>query len=112
MVKSGEVVFEYDKDYDLLYFRKRNDSLVAGTINIGDLTFDVGSDGEILGIEIDNASKIIGVSQDVLAGISSPKMAVFSAGNAIGVRYSFISNNNSNSIVGYLPRTEIEALVN
>ena len=59
MNRAG-VKVDYDIENDILYIEFKENEKVADTIEIGDDIFaDVGENGEILGIEIWNASKNI-----------------------------------------------------
>jgi len=59
MDRAG-VKVDYDVENDILYIEFKKNGKVADTVEIGDDIFaDVGENGEILGIEIWNASKNI-----------------------------------------------------
>ena len=59
MDRAG-VKVDYDIENDILYIEFKKNGKVADTVEIGDDIFaDVGENGEILGIEIWNASKNI-----------------------------------------------------
>ena len=91
MKKDSGVIADYDMDYDLLYLRKDVSKKVKGTFSIDNFVFDLSSDGDIIGIQIDNASSQIGTSPEILNSIKKAVFSVLTTPQAIGVRYGIIS---------------------
>lgn len=59
--------FEYDSDVDSLHIYSENSQEIIGSIDVGDLIFDISSDGSIVGLEIDNASLKFNTIPEVLS---------------------------------------------
>ena len=93
MKDKSEVIADYDMDYDLLYLRKDIEKKVSGTFSMDNFVFDLSSDGDIIGIQIDNASSQIGTSPEILDNIKKAVFSVLTTPQAIGVRYGIVSEH-------------------
>ena len=54
--------FEYIAEGDMFYIYNKSDEDIVGSLPVGNFVFDVGISGKIVGLEIDNASEIFGIS--------------------------------------------------
>jgi uncharacterized protein YuzE len=101
---------DYEEDLDLLYISNNsNKEKVFGTLVFGNLVFDVGTDGKILGAEIDCASKLFNLSQEQLIALRNAKilintvnnmltLGVFVEVNSIERTYQYVISNKKISL--------------
>ena len=89
MDKKRGTNFEYNSNLDSLYLYSGINEDVFGTINVGNLIFDVGVSGKLIGLEIENASEIFNVAPKLLPLIEGCKLFVKKQGNAIFLGFRF-----------------------
>jgi uncharacterized protein YuzE len=58
--------FEYSADIDSLHIFGDEQSDIAGSLRFENLIYDVDTSGKIIGLEIDNASKLFNTSPELL----------------------------------------------
>ncbi len=69
--------FEYNSEIDSLsIYNTDNTEDVIGSIVFGDLIFDINSNGDIISLEIDNASQFFNMPSVILSKIESAKIDV------------------------------------
>lgn len=77
---------EYSKEEDVLYISDiKSDEDVAGSIPLGNVVLDIGTSGKLLGIEIDNASEVLGVEPEKILRVNEAKIGVRTHGNILFV---------------------------
>jgi uncharacterized protein YuzE len=77
---------EYSEDNDTLYISSINlDEDVAGSIPLGNVVLDIGTSGKLLGIEIDNASEVLGVEPEKILKANEARIGVRTHGNILFV---------------------------
>lgn len=81
------VKVEYDAKFDLLYLRRDMGKAVAGSFGVGDFLFDLSNSGDIIGVQIDNASSQINTTPQILKNIRAATFSVLTTPETIGVRY-------------------------
>ena len=59
--------FEYDKEIDSLHIFGSEESEIEGSIVVGNLIFDVDTSGKVVGVEINNASKLLNAAPDFIS---------------------------------------------
>lgn len=68
---------EYDPGLDILYIYNNPDKeKILGSLPIANLIFDIGLSGKLVGLEIDNASKLFGVKTTILSSAKSAKLMI------------------------------------
>lgn len=98
------VVFLYNKTDDVLSIeKKRKDTKVKGSIDIGDVILDVNTKGNIIGIEFLNASKNIGINKDTLTKIEDIQFNTRQTPDYIAVRLTFQFNKETITHTTHLP---------
>lgn len=76
--------FEYYADGDVFYINRNVvDEKTMGSLPIGNFVFDIGASGSIIGLEIDNASKVLGVSADKISNARSARLGAVIKGNIL-----------------------------
>lgn len=71
--KAKEIII-YDKKEDMLYVARKRKAYAS--VSIGETILDFDSRGFLVGMEIDGASKYLGLERDFLDNINSINMAV------------------------------------
>jgi len=89
MDKKKSTNFEYNLNLDSLYLYSGIKEDVFGTINVGNLIFDVGVSGKLVGLEIENASEIFNVAPKLLQLIKDCKLFVKKQGNVVLLGFRF-----------------------
>jgi len=81
--------FEYDEELDILTIDsdKVGREAVLGSLVLGNLTFDIGSSGSFLSIEVDNASEVFNISQKMLSKIKDARIKTSVQGKTIMLIY-------------------------
>jgi len=93
------MVCNYDAVNDLLYVYKK-DTKVDHNESIGDIYLDISKTGEVIGIEILNASDILkefGIQQKMLEHLTGAELKVVKNANAFLVVLTLHSENNEKS---------------
>ncbi len=107
----AEVKFDYDKENDDLYMI-RKDASVKSSVMFGDVILDVSKDGKLVGIEMLDASNIIGISGENLEGIVRADMQVFYKPNMVIIRiHLFLENTEKELSIPIATETSLEAAV-
>lgn len=84
--------FEYDKEIDSLYIYNNDQSEeIIGSIPIGNLIFDIGTSGRLVGLEIDNASSFLNIDPKLLMNIKTAKIWVKKQGNILSLGFSIMA---------------------
>ena len=81
----AEVKFDYDDKNDNLFLIDESAD-IKSSVMFGDVILDISKDGKLIGIEMFDASNIIGASKDDLENITAANMQVFYKPNMIVVR--------------------------
>ncbi len=81
----AEVKFDYDDKNDNLFLIDKSAD-IKSSVMYGDVILDISKDGKLIGIEMFDASSIIGVSRDDLENITAANMQVFYKTGMIIVR--------------------------
>ena len=89
MGEKRESNFEYNSDLDSLYIYSGINEEVLGVINVGNLIFDVGISGKLVGLEIESASKVFNVAQKLFQLIKDCKLFVKKQGNIVFLGFAF-----------------------
>ena len=93
--------FEYEFESDILYIYSVNQPIkVAGSLQINNLVVDLSSSGQVVGLQIDNASEYLGIPQDELGNIEESKVITMAKGNSINIFYKILSakHNSTNNV--------------
>ena len=74
--------YEYEEDLDILYISNNPErKKVDGSLAFGNVIIDVGTDGKVLGVEIDCASKFFGLNENMLNNLRFAKINIARFGN-------------------------------
>lgn len=100
--------FEYNAGEDILYIYNTTEPFpITGSIVCNNLIFDVASSGEVIGMQVENASKYLGTSPENLERIKEAKIRVMTNQGAIVIGWK-ISAEGINSINTFmLPKNKI-----
>ncbi|MFH1127499.1 MAG: DUF2283 domain-containing protein [archaeon] len=81
----AEVKFDYDDKNDNLFLIDKSAD-IKSSVMFGDVILDISKDGKLIGIEMFDASNMVGVSRDELENIRKADMQVFYKLNMVIVR--------------------------
>mgnify|MGYP001567436492 CR=1 FL=1 len=75
---------EYNNELDILHvYSSEIEKGVKGCISFGYATLDISYDNKIIGLEIEEASRILNVSQNVLSGLEETNLIIRKEGNML-----------------------------
>lgn len=81
---NNNIDYDYDEDLDILHvYSSETKEGVKGCISIGYATIDVSYDNKIIGLEIEEASKIFRISRDILSSLENVDLRVIKMGNVL-----------------------------
>jgi len=107
MPKDAKIL--YDKNEDMLYVYSGKHPKFS--LEVNNLVLDISSRGQVVGIEILDASKFLGISKKMLAAIKEAKISSISRGMYLFVRVVMVmadSREVITPIVVPLAREEIK----
>tara|TARA_Y100000310_G_scaffold333395_1_gene410858 strand:+ start:1112 stop:1456 length:345 start_codon:yes stop_codon:yes gene_type:complete len=98
MKMAKDINYDYDKDLDILHvYSSEIKQGIKGNISFGYSTLDIGYNGKIVGMEIEEASKLFKVSSEVLSKLDNVSLEIRKMGNLlfIGVflKKGFVKTN-------------------
>lgn len=82
------VKVEYDADFDILYIYKERKKIKFSMEALDNFVIDIGFDGNVTGLEIHNASKILKVSKSELKNLEEARLATVRGKDFYGVIFS------------------------
>ena len=80
---------EYNNELDSLYIYSGLNEEVIGSISAGDLIFDIGQSGKLVGVEVENASELLQLKPSKFEEIERAKVGVEKRGNMIFLMFRF-----------------------
>lgn len=84
MVK--EIKYDYSSELDILHvYSSEINNGIKGGLSYGDFTFDISNNNKVVGIEIEEASKILKISPDSLERLDSVDLIITKVGNNLFV---------------------------
>ena len=112
--KISNQKIEYDADIDALYVHRYPEQKeVYGSLHLGNFVIDVDSEGIIIGLEIDNASEILGMKPEKLETINDAAITVMRQNGIVLIRYQMTfqgaSEKHTGSVV--IPQQKLPAKV-
>ena len=76
--------YDYAEDVDVLYIDNNLEKIKPKwNLPIGNFVVDVASNGKVLGLEVYNASKLLGLSPDLLKNLKVAEIKVMKMGNMV-----------------------------
>ncbi len=106
MKMAGE--FEYNEEGDVFYIsRNEGNEEVVGSIPIGDVVYDIGASGKVIGLEIDNASEVFGVEPEIINEATNARFSVRVQGGILFICFMINLANKNYEFSYALPRNKI-----
>jgi uncharacterized protein YuzE len=101
--------FEYNAEVDSLYIYsdRAEKEEVAGSIVVGNLTFDISNNGNFVGLEIDNASKVFQLSMKLLPKLQGAELTTSIQGNIILLGFMIKLDNKEYNFSYMVPKNKI-----
>ena len=76
--------YDYDKELDILHvYSDEIKKGVKGCMSIGDFNIDISNDNKVVGIEVEEASKILNLSKEVLSSPDSVDLIIRKTGSML-----------------------------
>jgi len=72
--KPKEMIFLYNKTDDIFLVERPRKEKIRGSIDLDDIIVDINFRGTIAGIEILNASKVLGLSKEMLSNAKKAEL--------------------------------------
>ena len=81
---AKEIKYDYDLELDILHvYTKEIAKGVIGCLSIGDFNVDIGNNNKIVGIEVEEASKLLGLNQNILSNPDNVDLIIRKKGNML-----------------------------
>jgi len=75
---------DYDFELDTIHvYSEEIKNGVTGCLSIGDFNIDIGNDNKVVGIELEQASKNLNLSQEILSSPSKVDLVIRKYGNVL-----------------------------
>lgn len=75
---------EYDSELDMLHvYSEEIKKGIIGCLSIGDFNIDIGNDNKVVGIELEQASKNLHLSSEILSSPDKVDLIIRKSGNAL-----------------------------
>ena len=99
---------EYDSSVDSLHIHQ-NDQKILGSLVIDNFVIDISQSGDVIGLEIEDASKLFGMKQEMFENLKDAKMEVINKKNSLLIRFILkLENNTPVPGVCVIPRNKIK----
>lgn len=101
--------FEYMEEEDSLYIYGKNaeNEGVAGSIVVDNLILDISNEGNFVGLEIDNVSKVFNIPMNRLTEIESAQLNSYVSGNVIVLAFSIKLEGKEYNFSYMVPKNKI-----
>ena len=94
------IAYDYDDDLDILHvYSSEIAKGVKGGLSYGDFTIDVGINNKVVGVEIEEASKVLNLLPSVLNNLDKVDLLVRKVGNTLFVGVKVWKSKVINSII-------------
>jgi uncharacterized protein YuzE len=81
---AKKITSEYDSELDMLHvYSEEIKKGIIGCLSIGDFNIDVGNDNKVVGIELEQASKNLHLSPEILLSPDKVDLIIRKSGNAL-----------------------------
>jgi len=99
---------EYNSVEDILYiYGKQEPTPVKGSLILDNLSFDISPSGELVGMQIDNASKFFSVPPKILEESSKAKIEIITRGQTIIIGWAINLGNTISRNQFVFPKNKI-----
>ena len=86
-------MYDYEEDLDVLYiYNNPSNKMVEGNLVLENMVLDIGREGEILGAEIDCASKFLNLPLDYLKNLKTAQIKIIKFRNMIKFEVNLVNN--------------------
>ena len=111
MTKQKECTeIEYNFNLDSLYLYSGRKEDVIGSIDVYNFVFDIGSSGKVIGVEVENVSKLFNLKPEMLKNIDGAKIIVKREGNMLVLGFNIDMKQKVYNYNYLIPRGNISKL--
>ena len=103
--------FEYDAELDNFSIYSNKDEEIIGSLPFGNFIYDIGLSGEVIKVEIDNASKVFNVSPEVFKLAEEATLSVTTDRNMLILGFRIKLNKQIFVFYNSIPRNKINISV-
>lgn len=97
--------FEYDREIDSLCIYDNFDSKkIEGCLVLDNLIFDIAEDGEVIGLEVDNASRFLKIKPESLLKIKQAEIRIKGENDSVFLGFMIKVNNEKHNFSYILKR--------
>lgn len=97
--------YNYSEDLDILYiYNNSNGKKVEGNIVLDNIVIDIGNKGEVLGMEIDSASKFLNLSSEKLSNLMDARIDLIKSSHMIALGLILIAEQREHYFQFALPQ--------
>lgn len=107
-MKELKFDYDYSPDFDFIHIYSSDiEKGIKGSISIGDYTIDIGHNGEVVGIEIEEASKLLNMSKDNLRHLDGARLIVRKVGRLLFMGVAVVKNNQDKAVEFSVPASSL-----
>ena len=105
---TKNINFDYDIELDILHvFSDDIKTGVNGCLSMGDFNIDISNDNKVVGIEVEEASKVFNLSPDILVSPDSINLIIRKTGNMLFIGVGIIRGEINTTINVTTPANKI-----
>lgn len=103
-----EFSYDYDSELDILHvYSSEIKEGIKGCLSIGDFNIDIGGDNKIVGVEIEEASKILRLPSEILSSLDTYSLLVRKTGNSLLIGLVVAKEKTNSAIQVTIPSNKI-----
>ncbi len=100
--------FEYNSDQDIIYIYNTDEPMqTKGSIICNNLVFDISPSGDIVGMQIEDASKFLNTTPQILKQIKKAEIRILTEGKALVIAYKIFTKQINLINTFMLPKNRI-----
>ena len=104
-----ETKYDYSPDLDALHiYSSKINKGVKGCITFGDYTIDIGYDNSVVGVEIEQASALLKLSEANLKKLDSVSLIARKVGNMLFIGFAIVKNKKESTIEFSVPAGNLQ----
>ncbi len=100
--------FEYDAELDIFYiYNNQSGEDVAGSVGFGNVIYDVSVSGKVVGLEIDNASRVFNITPTLLEKVENANISVQVQKNMLLLAFVISVNKQVHTFSYVIPKNKV-----
>ena len=112
-MNNPQTKYDYNEDIDILHiYSDKINQGVKGCLSFGEYTVDIGMDNSVVGIELEEASKLLNLSENDLESLDSVRLIVRKVSNLLFIGFVVMKNQKESTFQFSVPSNKVEITVN